>query len=210
MNVRQASVLIGLALWTALSLAQAKPDANKPMGGSSNAKPAPSQVVSATSDPDYVIGPEDMLNISVWKEPDVSGAVPVRPDGKISMPLLGDMQAAGSTPMQLTQRLTDGLKKYMDDPRVTVIVTAINSRRVFILGQVGRPGAFPLLPHMTVLQAISSAGGLTPYAGQSKIYVLRNDNGKQTKLPFNYKEVLRGQKPEQDIELKAGDTIVVP
>jgi polysaccharide export outer membrane protein len=165
----------------------------------------------ATNDADYVIGPEDVLAITVWKEPEVSAAqLPVRPDGKVSLPLINDVQAAGMTPMQLSGQITEQLKKYLSDPRVTVVVTAINSRRVYIVGQVQRPGAFPLLPEMTVLQALSSAGGLSQYANSSKIYVLRNQSGTQTKLAFNYKDVIRGQKPEQNIALKPGDTIVVP
>ncbi|MBZ5630338.1 MAG: polysaccharide export protein [Acidobacteriia bacterium] len=150
------------------------------------------------------------MKINIWKEPEMSGDVPVRPDGKISLTLLGDVQAAGLTPTQLTTQITDLLKKYLDDPRVTVTVGAVNSRRVFILGQVGRPGAFPLLPDMTVLQALSTAGGLSLYAAADKIYVLRIENGNQVKLAFQYKQVIKGNKPEQNIVLKSGDTIVVP
>ncbi len=151
-----------------------------------------------------------MLTIDVWKEKELSGPVPVRPDGKISLPLLNDVQAAGLTPMQLMSSLTEKLKKYVSDPTVTVTVTTINSRKVYILGEVTRPGAFPLVPDMTVLQALTSAGGPTPYAKKSGIYVLRNQNGTQTKLPFNYKQVVRGGSPEQNIFLKSGDTVVVP
>ena len=165
---------------------------------------------AAAANPGYVIGPEDVLKINIWKEPEMSGDVPVRPDGKISLTLLGDVQAAGLTPTQLTTQITDLLKKYLDDPRVTVTVGAVNSRRVFILGQVGRPGAFPLLPDMTVLQALSTAGGLSLYAAADKIYVLRIENGNQVKLAFQYKQVIKGNKPEQNIVLKSGDTIVVP
>lgn len=163
-----------------------------------------------TVDSRYVIGPEDVLNISVWKEPDVSGSVPVRPDGKISLPLLNDIQAAGLTPMQLTDDLTEKLKQFITDPRVTVTVSTVNSRRVYVLGEVTRPGAITLSPDMTVLQALTSAGGPSPYAKTSKIYVLRKENGAQTKLPFNYKDVIKGGSVDQNIELKAGDTIVVP
>jgi polysaccharide export outer membrane protein len=175
--------------------------------------PAAAQQTTATAaaaNTGYVIGPEDVLKINIWKEPEMSGDVPVRPDGKISLTLLGDVQAAGLTPTQLTTQITDLLKKYLDDPRVTVTVGAVNSRRVFILGQVGRPGAFPLLPDMTVLQALSTAGGLSLYAATDKIYVLRIENGNQVKLAFQYKQVIKGNKPEQNIVLKSGDTIVVP
>jgi polysaccharide export outer membrane protein len=134
----------------------------------------------------------------------------VRPDGKISLPLLNDVQAAGLTPAQLAVQITESLKKYVTSPQVTVIVTTINSQRVYILGEVTRPGAFPMLPGMTVLQALSSAGGFTQFARMKNIYVLRQENGKQVKYPFNYKEVVNGKKSEQDVQLKAGDTIVVP
>jgi polysaccharide export outer membrane protein len=166
--------------------------------------------VAATNDPNYVIGPEDVLDINVWKEPDISRTVPVRPDGKISLPLLNDIQAVGLTPRQLGLVVTESLKKFLTEPQVTVIVTAINSRRVYILGEVNRPGAFALLPGLTVLQALSSAGGFTPYANPKKIYVLRSENGKQAKYPFNYKEVIAGAQTNQNIQLQPGDTIVVP
>jgi polysaccharide export outer membrane protein len=163
-----------------------------------------------TTDPNYVIGAQDVLDISVWKEAEVSRVVPVRPDGKISLPLLNDVQAAGLTPAQLAAQITDSLKKFVTNPQVTVIVTTINSQRVYILGEVVRPGAFPMLPGMTVMQALSSAGGFTPFAKTKSIYVLRQESGKKVKYPFNYKEAINGKNAEQDIVLKAGDTIVVP
>jgi polysaccharide biosynthesis/export protein len=165
---------------------------------------------SVAPDANYVIGPEDLLDISVWKEPDLTRTVPVRPDGKISLPLLNDVQAAGETPTQLAAHVTESLKRYVTDPQVTVIVTAINSQRIYLLGEVTRAGAYPLLPGMTVLQALSSAGGLTQYARLQKIYVLRDGDGGQAKFAFNYKEFLKGRNPEQNVVLKVGDTIVVP
>lgn len=164
----------------------------------------------AEADPNYVIGPQDVLNISVWKEAELTREVPVRPDGKISMPLLNDVQAAGLTPTQLADQITTSLKKFVTDPQVTVIVAQINSQRVYILGEVTRAGAYPLLPQMTFLQALSSAGGFTIFANVKKIYLLRQENGKQERYPFDYKEVLAGKNSEQNITLKAGDTIVVP
>jgi polysaccharide biosynthesis/export protein len=122
----------------------------------------------ATTDPAYVIGPEDVLDINVWKEPDVSRLVPVRPDGRISLPLINDVQAAGLSPPQLAALVTEKLRKYFNEPQVTVIVTAINSQRVFVVGEVVRAGAFPLIPGMTVLQALSSAGGFTTFADVKK------------------------------------------
>jgi polysaccharide biosynthesis/export protein len=165
---------------------------------------------SATNDPEYIIGPADVLSVNVWKEPELSVSVPVRPDGKISLPLLNDVQAAGLTPMRLTNLLAGKFKQFVADPRVAVTVTETNSRRIYILGEVARPGAFPLLPRMTVLQALSSAGGFGQYADRKNIYVLRSENGQQTKLPFNYKEVIKGKRAEQNIILQPGDTIVVP
>jgi polysaccharide export outer membrane protein len=166
---------------------------------------------SATDDPNYQIGPQDVLDISVWHEPDLSRpAVPVRPDGKISLPLINDVQASGLTPTQLATQISSDLKKLVRDPQVTVIVTQINSQRVYILGEVNRAGAYPLLPGMRVLQALSSAGGFTQFANIKKIYVLRQDNGKQVKMPFNYKDVINGKAAEENVEVKAGDTIVVP
>jgi polysaccharide biosynthesis/export protein len=161
-------------------------------------------------DPNYVIGPQDVLNVSVWKEPDVTRTVPVRPDGKISLPLLNDVKAAGLTPAQLAAKITDSFKKYMTDPQVTVIVTEVNSQRIYIMGEVNRAGAFSLLPGMTVLQALSSAGGFTQFANVKNIYLLREENGKRVRHPFNYKEVVSGKNSEQNTVLKTGDTIVVP
>ena len=169
--------------------------------------PAP---MSATDDPDFVIGPEDMLNINVWKEIELSHAVQVRPDGKISLPLVNDIQAAGLTPLQLAISITEKLRKFIAEPHVTVIVTSILSRRIYIMGEVGHSGAFPLLHGMTVLQALSAAGSFGQFADTRKIYILRTEAGKQVKYPFNYKEVIKGHHQEQNIELKPGDTIVVP
>ena len=203
-----------LAVLLMLAVVPAK--AQEPAGSHQTAQspvPAiPDETVkkSATVDPNYVIGAQDVLDVNVWKEPDVSRTVPVRPDGKISLPLLNDVQAAGLTPAQLAAQVTDSLKKYVTNPQVTVIVTVINSQRVYILGEVTRPGAFPLIPGMSVLQALSSAGGFTQFAKVKSIFVRRFENGKEEKFPFNYREVIGGKKPEQDILLKAGDTIVVP
>jgi polysaccharide export outer membrane protein len=158
---------------------------------------------------DYVIGPEDVLDISVWKEPDLSRSLPVRLDGKISMPLLNDVQAAGLTATELSQSITEKLKKYLNAPRVTVMVSQMNSQRIYVLGEVTRPGAYPLLPGMTILQAISSAGGLTQFANSKRIFLLRNESQTLNKYPFNYNEVLDGRRPEQNLTLRAGDTVVV-
>jgi len=172
-----------------------------------NAAAAPAK--PPENSPDYVIGADDTLHISVWKEPDLSETLAVRPDGKISMPLLNDITAAGLTPLELKDSITEKLKKYVSDPRVTVVVTAMNSRRIFVTGEVNHSGPISLLPHMTVLQALAQAG-FTQFANPKATYLLRTQDGKQTKLPFNYKDVVKGNHPEQNIELKPGDTIVVP
>jgi polysaccharide export outer membrane protein len=170
----------------------------------------PTQGPQAVADANYVIGAQDVLNISVWKDPELTRDVPVRPDGKISLPLLNDVQAAGLTPTQLRDQIATGLKKYMAEPVVTVIVTQINSQRIYITGEVAKAGAYPLLPQMTILQALSSAGGFSQFANTKKIYMFRTVNGKQVNFPFNYKDVIHGKNTEQNVELKAGDTIVVP
>ena len=205
---------IGMALLvSALSTgAWAQAGAKDEKGKDKAKPPQPSQGQSAPApavSPDYIIGPEDTLHISVWKEPDLTATLPVRPDGKISMPLLNDVQAAGLKPMQLADSITERLRKYIADPRVTVVVTAMNSQRIYVLGEVLHTGAMPLIPGMTVLQALASAG-FTQFANTKGIYVLRVQNGKQQKIPFNYKQVIKGEATEQNIILKPGDTIVVP
>lgn len=207
---------VNLILWMALfALGTPLPAQQSSQPNADQSAPAPAtQAVrpstAARTDPNYVIGPADLLDISVWKEANLSRTVPVRPDGKISLPLVNDIQAAGLTPMQLADSLTERLRKFITDPQVTVIVTQINSQHVYINGEVARPGAYPLLPGMNVLQAITSAGGLGQFANAKKIYVLRTENGTQNKYPFNYKDVVEGRRPEQNILLKSGDTIIVP
>lgn len=175
-----------------------------------DASAKPAAVTAAGAEADYKIGPQDTIRIDVWKEPDISRTIPVRPDGKISLPLLNDVQASGLTAMQLAASLRESLTKYLTNPQVTVTVTEINSRRVYLTGEVSHAGALPLLPNMTVLQALSSAGGFTQFAKLKNIYVLRNEDGKQVKHPFNYKEVVKGKLAEQNILLQPGDVIVVP
>ena len=157
----------------------------------------------------YIIGPEDALQITVWKEPTLSGTFPVRPDGMISLVLVGDLPAAGRTPMQLSDEITARLKKYLQDPSVTVLVMAVNSQRIYMMGEVGHVGPITLAAGMSPLQAIAAAGGLSPFANSKKIYILRTEAGKQQKIPFNYKLALKGDST-QDIKLQPGDTIVVP
>ncbi len=201
-----------LVLMSSMALAQeapaqaaANPVSDRSPSGGATANAA----ISSQAGSEYVIGPEDSLHISVWKEPDLSATLPVRPDGKISLPLLNDVQAAGLTPLQLAASLTEKLKKYIADPRVTVVVAQINSKRIYLVGEVLHAGATPMLPNMTVLQALSSAG-LNQFANTKRIYILRNENGKQQKLLVDYRRLVKGERIEQNYTLQPGDTIVVP
>jgi polysaccharide biosynthesis/export protein len=157
---------------------------------------------------DYLIGPDDLLGVTFWRDPDMSGDHTVRPDGMITLPLLKDIKAAGLTPQQLAEQIQQAASKLIEDPNVTVSVRQINSRNVFITGQVGRPGAFPVTGQMTVVQLLSLAGGLTEFANGKKISITRP--GQNTVFRFNYNEVLDGKKLEQNIVLKPGDTVLVP
>ncbi len=166
---------------------------------------------AAHSDSSYVIGADDVLAISVWKEPDVSRSVPVRSDGKISLPLVGELMAGGQTPLQLEQEITKRLASYISEPEVTVIVQDSKSQRINILGMVVRPGTYLLTGSATVLDAIAMAGGFKDFAKQKAIYVLRqNADGTQKRISFNYKEVIKGNNPDQNVRLLPRDTVVVP
>jgi polysaccharide export outer membrane protein len=159
----------------------------------------------------YVIGVDDVLAINVWKEPDVSRTVPVRSDGKISLPLAGEVQASGETPKQLETALAAKLQSFISEPEVTVIVTEVRSQKFNILGMVSKPGSYPLTNSSTVLDAIAIAGGFRDFAKQKSIYVLRqNADGSQVRLPFNYKDVIKGKDLAQNVKLQPRDTIVVP
>lgn len=159
---------------------------------------------------DYVVGEADTLNISVWKERDLSQTAAVRPDGKISFPLLNEIKVSGMTPVQVQAMLEEQLKKYIMDPHVTVTVTEIRSRVVYITGEVAKPGAFSLVGPLNVFQLIAKANGLTTYAKRNKILVLRQVDGRQVRLPFHYDQVVRGRNSNENIELRPGDTVVVP
>lgn len=166
---------------------------------------------SKVQDDSFVIGNDDVLSVNVWKEPEISKSVPVRSDGKISLPLVGEVQAAGSTPLKLEKEIATRLKNYISEPEVTVMVQQVNSQKFNILGQVNKPGSFPLINSPTVLDAIALAGGFRDFAKQKSIYLLRqNPDGTETRMPFNYKEVVKGQNAAQNVKLQPRDTIVVP
>jgi polysaccharide biosynthesis/export protein len=179
--------------------------------GSSSAQPVPDADPALPIAPGapYTIGLGDVLRISVWREPELTSTAQVRSDGNISLPLLNDVQAVGSTPMQLAATLTDKLKRYVDQPRVTVIVSQSRPPIIYMVGQVGRHGPMALTPNMTVLQALVTAG-LGTFANTKKIYVLRVDNGVEQRLPVNYKQLVKGKSVNQNIVLKPGDMVVVP
>lgn len=164
----------------------------------------------AVNPDEYVVGEADTLHVNVWKEPELSQTVVVRPDGKISLPLVNEMKVSGMTPSQIQQLMTDRLKAYLVAPQVTVTVTEIRSKTVYITGEVLRAGEYPLLTPVTVLQLIARAGGLTTYASRRGIFVLRDADGKQVRYAFDYNDVIRGKNAAENIELKPGDTVVVP
>jgi polysaccharide export outer membrane protein len=181
--------------------------------GGSSAPDAPAQPAadSKAHDANFVIGNDDVLGISVWKETDLTRSIPVRSDGKISLPLVGELQAAGKTPLELEQDITLKLKAYITEPEVTVMVEQINSEKFNILGQVAKPGSYSLTLATTVMDAIATAGGFRDFAKQKGIYILRrNPSGAETKIAFNYKDFIKGKNPEQNIKLEPHDTVVVP
>jgi len=158
--------------------------------------------------PDYVIGVEDQITVAVWNEPELTRSQSVRPDGKITVSLLGDIQAAGRTPRQLDEQITEALKKWVNDPEVTVVVEAINSFKVFMIGEFGAQGELILKRKTRILEAIAMKGGLTAYADKSNIQVVREENGRETRLRIDYKKLLAGDRPDLNIYLRPGDVII--
>jgi polysaccharide biosynthesis/export protein len=224
MHVQRSGVgnlAVRLVKWTLLlaifsNLAMGQDTTGASQSNSPKAAPAvpadnPPKSVAGVRPDSYVIGAEDVITVYVWKEPDMSKTIPVRPDGMISLPLIGEQKAAGYTPVQLQDVLAEAMKKYVSEPQVTVVVEKIGSLNFNIVGEVNHPGYFPLTRRMTVLDAIAMAGGFKDFAKTKKVYVLRTAaNGTEERLPFNYKEVIKGQNMQQNIELQPRDTIVVP
>jgi polysaccharide biosynthesis/export protein len=185
----------------------------EPKAGSATTSPETSLAPSGNKphDNSFVIGNDDRLAINVWKEPDLTKTIPVRSDGKISLPLVGEIQATGRTPLQLEQEIAAKLMNFITEPEVTVMVEQINSQKFNILGQVAKPGSYSLSVATTVLDAIATAGGFRDFAKQKAIYILReNASGGETRIAFNYKDVIKGKNPQQNIKLEPRDTIVVP
>jgi polysaccharide biosynthesis/export protein len=203
------------SLWVVLLVAMltsAQAQSGTPAASTQSTPPAKEQPAAGKAHDDtYAIGADDVLSINVWKEPELTRAVPVRSDGKISLPLIGELQAAGTTPKQLEEDIAKKLASYVSEPEVTVIVQEIRSRKFNVLGMVARPGSFPITHTMTVLDAIAVAGGFRDFAKQKSIYVLRQQpDGTQARLPFNYKDVVKGKSIEQNVKLQPGDTVVIP
>ena len=204
--MRSRTFFIATVLAAGLSCsAQSKGPATPPAPAATPAHPA----ASASAKDTYIIGGSDVLSITVWKQPSLSGSLLVRPDGMVSLPLVGDVQAAGLTPPQLAHEVTARLMKYIQDPNVSVVVTAIHSKMIYMIGEVAKTGPVEMTPDMTLLEAISSAGGLTEFANKKKMYLLRDVGGKRQKIRLHYKEALEGNQT-YDLPLEAGDTIVVP
>lgn len=178
-----------------------------PAAAATAAAPRPTDPVIPSG---YVIGTDDVLSIVYWKDKDMSADAQVRPDGRIALPLINEVVAAGLTPDQLREKLTEESKKYMEDANITVVVRQINSRRVFITGEVNKPGPYPLTAATSVMQLIAMAGGLREYADSKKIIIMRTDQGKTTSLRFNYRDVTSGNNLQQNVALQPGDTVVVP
>ena len=201
------ALIVSLASVTGFSLQGVAAPLSAQSAPAAEASSAPASEASSST---YVIGASDVLAVTVWKEPTLSGSILVRPDGMISLALLGDVKAAGLTPLQLSDQITLKLKKYIQEPKVSVVVAEIHSKKVFLLGEVGKKGPVDMTPGMTLLEAISAAGGLTDFANQKKIYILRIEKpGSQTKIPVKYKDALKGV-TSANIALQPGDTIIVP
>ena len=208
--MRIARVAVVAAVVTAVlpTFARAQAVQSSPSPKSGVAAPPAAEGVSLPAG--YVVGPEDVIGVIFWRDTEMSGDVTVRPDGMITLQLLGDLKAAGLSPDQLRDMIKKAASKLIEDPSVTVVVKTINSRKVFITGQVATPGEFPLVAPRTVMQLIALAGGLTEYADSKNIRIVRMEGDRTVSFKFNYKDVSKGSKLEQNIQLKPGDTVIVP
>jgi len=210
LKILLAIFVVGGHVWGQAQIADqstAKPLVAAEMGGTARTESA----LAKPHDDGFVIGNGDVLAISVWKQPDLSRSIPVRSDGKISLPLIGEIQAAGQTPLKLEEDLTRRYQPLLNEPEVTVIVEQINSQKFNILGKVAKPGSYSLVNPTTVLDAIALAGGCRDFAKQKSIYILRRQlDGTETRMPFNYQDVIKGKNTAQNIELQPHDTVVVP
>jgi polysaccharide export outer membrane protein len=201
---------IGLGLFPILICGLLWGRAQAPAGAAAQEQP-PAPSATRAHDNSFVIGNDDRLAINVWKEPDLTRSIPVRSDGKISLPLVGELQAAGRTPLELEQEIANKLRNFITEPEVTVMVEQINSEKFNIVGQVAKPGSYSLTAATTVMDAIATAGGFKDFAKQKGVYILRrNVGGGESRIPFNYKDFIKGKNPEQNVKLEPRDTVVVP
>jgi polysaccharide biosynthesis/export protein len=210
-NTMLRALAAATAVVSMVGLAAAQTAPAKPSG----AAPKPTSTAQAVPGaieppPGYVIGPEDVLTVVFWREKDLSTDAAVRPDGMITVPLLNDVQASGLTPEALRERIQAAATKFVADPSVTVVVKAINSRKVFITGNIAKPGQYPLAGPTSVMQLIAMAGGLQEFADADRILIMRTESGKQIAKRFNYEDVREGKNLNQNIELQPGDTVIVP
>lgn len=211
MNMNRSTLNVLFALMVIVALAPAvSAQQNQARPATPATRAASATTLAANLPPNYVIGPDDVLGIVFWGDEGLTGDVVVRPDGKISVPLLHDIQAAGLTPEALRDSLMKAGSRYLESPNATVVVRQINSRKVFITGRVQRSGPYVLTAPTTVLQLIALSGGLTDWAQEDQIVVMRNENGRQVRFKFNYNDVREGKKLQQNIMLEPGDTVVVP
>lgn len=211
MNQRMRWMIVRWTIVASLAMTFAVAGSSQTRPSAHSASPDVTARDAANAGDEYVIGPGDVLAISVWKEAEISRVVPVRSDGRISLPLIGELQSSGQTPKQLEAEITRRLADFVAEPAVTVVVQEIRSRTFNVLGMVNHPGSYPLAKPTTVIDAIAVAGGFRDFAKQRDIYVLRHDAaGKQTRLAFNYRDVTRGIRPQQNVELQSSDTVVVP
>jgi polysaccharide export outer membrane protein len=209
-RLKSIASLIAIAIAAPAFAQTAKPSTSAQSAPPVAAAAAAPRATDPVIPPGYVIGPDDLLSIVFWKDKEMSADAQVRPDGRIALPLINEVQAAGLTPDQLREQITEESKKFMEDASVTVVVRQINSRKVFITGEINKPGTYPLTTPTTVIQLIAMAGGLREYADAKKIIIMRTENGKPRRMPFNYKSIIEGKNLQQNIELKPGDTVVVP
>lgn len=206
-----ASMLIAVSAMAQDAKKATDPPVAESPAPAKSTQPVARQGNSQVDNKAYLIGESDVLDVDVWKEKEISRAVPVRPDGKISLPLIGEIQASGMTPLQLQDDIVQRLKGFLANPEVTVIVTEPRSHHFNVVGEVAKPGTYPLTESMTVLDAIALTGGFRDFAKQTKIYVLRPmPDGTRARLPFNYKDAIKGKNLQNNVTLKPGDTIVVP
>jgi polysaccharide export outer membrane protein len=214
-SIKATATLITSALVVQLAAASpgqstSPPETAKEQGSAQNGAATPVATTGVVQPPGYVVGPEDVLSILFWREKDLSGDVIVRPDGMISLPLLNDVHAAGLTTDELREKVMAEANKFVEDPNATIVVKQINSRKVFITGQVAKPGAYSLAAPMNVLQLIALAGGLLEYADRSRISIMRTEKGSPVAFPFNYNWAVERRNLRQNIDLKPGDTVLVP